>query len=340
MPHWPKTKSLIITAVVMVGLLAAVVLVVRPSTRIAIKETLLASGNLPRANTPVLSSEPIRIPKSNAEVYAAQQGQSAVSLVALSRATGDPAWLQRAVELHPEDPRVQLERWHVAKTPEEKALAVAALRAAAPNNPLGHYLASQQAFKSKDLGAVANLLVDASFVNDFSNYTTEVLGETESAFRASGLNEADALMAAFSVSVNFSAETTASLGQLGNDIGDLQHVFVEMGYWDEADFLLEQSLTLGEQLQGSGLIIDNLVGIALQRKLLSSFDPETIIDWNGTRASERLQQLDADLGNIKTITESAVGAIGSLDADGLAKYRTILLSDGELAAMRWLKERK
>ena len=340
MPRWPKTRSLTIAAAVVVSLLAAVILFTRPSGRIPNKSTLGASESKPRENISVRPSESSRIPKSNAEAYAALRGQSAICLVALSRATGDPSWLQRAIAEHPEDPRVQLERWHVAKTPEEKALAVAALQAAAPNNPLGHYLASHEAFKSKDLGAVANLLVDASFVNDFSNYTTEVLSETEAAFRASGLNESDALMAAFSVSVSFSTETAASLSQLGNDIGGLQHVFVEMGYWDEADFLLERSLTLGEQLQGSGLIIDNLVGIALQKKLLTSFDPETIIDWNGTTASERLQQLETDLSDIKSVSSNGVDTIRSLDAEGLIEYKNILRSDGELAAMRWLKERK
>jgi len=340
MPRWPKTKSLTIAAAVMVGLLAAVAMFMRSSARSAAKATLLASEDLPRRNIPPLSSESNRIPKSSAETYAALHGQSAVCLVALSRATGDPAWLLRAIELHPEDPRVQLERWHVAKTPEEKALAVAALQAAAPNNPLGHYLASQEAFKSKDLGTVANLLVDASFVNDFSNYTTDVLGETEAIFRASGLNETDALVAAFGVSASFSTDTTASLSQLGNDIGNLQHLFVEMGYWDEADFLLERSLTLGEQLQGSGLIIDNLVGIALQKKLLTSFDPETIVDWNGTTASERLQQLDTALSDIKSVSSNAVNTISSLDSAGLVEYKNILRNDGELAAMRWLKERK
>ncbi|MFZ9201724.1 MAG: hypothetical protein ACO23N_04780 [Opitutales bacterium] len=290
------------------------------------------------ASTPETSGPARRPNQSQAESFATERGRSGLCLVALARATGDPAWLDRALAEHPEDPRVQLERWRQAKTPEEKAAAVAALRAADSDNPLGHYLATRQAFEGGDLGAVARLLVDASFAQTYSSYAAETFGETAEVFRASGLGEFDALNAA--MAAGGVTDVGINLHQLGDDMGELQHVFVEMGYWDEADFMFERTLALGEQLQDGDLLIDNLVGVALQRKLLSSFDPATIVDLSGTTAAERLAQLEVESAELKTLWPDAGEHLRNLDEASIAKYRTILTSDGEAAAMRWLKERK
>ncbi len=281
---------------------------------------------------------PSSISRSVAESYAAQRGQSGLCLVALARATGDPAWMARALAEHPEDPRVQLERWCQAKTPQEKAAAVAALRAADPDNPLGHYLATRQPVEGGDLGAVASLLVDASLAETYTSYAAETFGETAEVFRASGLGEFDALNAA--MAAGGVVDVGINLHQLGDDMRELQHVFVEMGYWDEADFMFERTLALGEQLQDADLLIDNLVGVALQRKLLSSFDPATIVDLSGTTAGERLAQLEVESAELETLWPDAGEHIRNLDEASIAKYRTILTKDGEAAAMRWLKERK
>jgi len=293
------------------------------------------------ADTSRPSAVPARTPRLAAEqakAYAERKAGEATCLLALGRVTGDPSWLQRALAEHPEDPRVQLERWHQAKTPQEKAAAVAALRSAAPDNPLGHYLAARQAFEGGDLGAVASLLIDASLAKAYNSYAAEAIGETAKAFRAAGLGEADALEAALGASDV--AAVGMDLRRLGDDMGELQHVFVEMGYWDEADFMFERTLALGEQLQDGDLLIDNLVGITLQRKLLSSFDPATIVDLSGMTAAERLAQLEVESAELGTLAASVGERIRALDEAGVGEYRAILSRDGEVAALRWLSERK
>lgn len=286
-------------------------------------------------------SIPTRAPRLAAEEaksYAERKAGEATGLLALGRATGDPSWLQRALAEHPEDPRVQLERWNLASTPEEKLAAARALQAAAPDNPLGSYLEASQAFESRDLGAVARLMVDASFAKAYSRYEMEAIGETAEVFRASGMNEADALEAALGTSGL--ADVGMDLRRLGDNMGELQHVFVEMGYWDEADFMFERTLALGEQLQAGDLLVDSLAGIALQGKLLSSFDPETIVDLTGMTAAERLAQLEMESAELKSLATSASERIRALDDAGVGEYRAILSRDGELAALRWLNERK
>ena len=289
--------------------------------------------------TSAAPSQAARVTRAQAETYAARHEADALCLLALGRATGDPAWLQRALAEHPEDPRVQLERWNQASTPEEKLAAARALQKAAPDNPLGAYLEASQAFENHDLGAVARMMVDAEAANTFDSYGVDLQLETEAAFRASGLDDFAAQEAAGRDSS--SSRLVLSLRQLGDDMGELQHVFVEMGYWDEADFMFDRTLALGEQLQDSGKFLENITGIGLQLKLLASFDPETIVSDDGTRACERLAELKAATEAMHEVDiEKALEASKSLDPAGWAQYREIIRRDGQLAAWRWLSEKK
>lgn len=297
-----------------------------------------------RATTATVQPTP-RAPRVNAaaaKAYAEKRQADALCLIALGRATGDPSWLQRALAEHPEDPRVQLERWSAAKTPEERLAAARALQKAAPDNPLGAYLEAGQAFGNRDLGAVARLMVDAEAAPSYDTYSADILVETRDAFSAMGLDNAAAWMAAVGSCTDIWFKTTGDLRQLGDDMGELQHVFVEMGYWDEADFMFERTLALGEQMEGGASFNESILGLVLQAKLLGSFDPETVVDDAGTRAGERLAQVrQTQTETLASLADKRwQGAIQTLDADGWEQYLAIYRRDGELAATRWLNEKK
>lgn len=295
---------------------------------------------------PAASASPApRTPRVNAaaaKAYAEKRQADALSLLALGRATGDPAWLARALAEHPDDPRVQLERWNLAKTPEEKLAAARALQQAAPDNPLGAYLEATQAFDNRDLGAVARLMVDAEGARSYDSYSTEILLETRDAFRATGLADADSWVAAVRSNADAWYNRTSELRQLGSDMGDLQHVLVEMGYWDEADFMFDRTLAIGEQLAEGGTLIENLAGLSLQAKLLGSFDPGTLVDADGTRAGALLTQVNQSIAEAVRSDANPrwQSAIQALDAKGWEQYLAIYRRDGELAATRWLNQQR
>ncbi len=292
-----------------------------------------------RAAPPVAESpmpeRPV-LPRAAAEARAAERPGDALTLLALGRATGDPGWLERALAEHPDDPRVQLERWHAATTPEEKLAAARALKAAAPDNPLGSYLEATLAFERGDLGAVAGLLMDAEENRAYESYTRDILLEAQAAFQASGLDDLGARRTSGDAGTGRLAD---DLLRLGDEMGELQLVFVELGYWDEADFLFERALALGEQLQASGTLAEALAGIALQGRLLESFGPELIVSDDGTRAGQRLAELEAARSVIRDASIGADTAMRTLDAAGQERYREIFRRDGELSALRWLKAR-
>lgn len=331
-----KTGTLV--ALVATGVLAVTMLQLKSGTRAAPR----GEPDLDSVTSAEPAPQPPRVNVAAAKAYAEKRQADALCLIALGRATGDTSWLQRALAEHPDDPRVQLERWNQAKTPEEKLAAARALQQAAPDNPLGSYLEAGQAFERRDLGAVARLMVDAEAARAYDAYTVDILLETDAAYRASGLDAMRSWEAAMGAYANTDSQVLSNLHQLGNDMGELQHIFVEMGYWDEADFMFDRTLALGEQLEGSAIALESLSGLALQAKLLGSFDAETLVNDDGTRAGERLAQIQSATNEYRAVAQDGrwMDKIKSLDNAGWEQFRAVYRRDGELAAMRWLTEQK
>ena len=279
------------------------------------------------------------LPRAAAEARAAERPGDALTLLALGRATGDPSWLGRALADHPDDPRVQLERWRFATNWEARVGAADALRQTAPENQLGSYLSMMLAFQEGDLGAVAGLLSEAEDREGLETYGRDILLETQAAFKASGLGDHDAWEAAVEAARKVpGSRLEDEIRFVGSEIERLQNVFVQLGYWDEADYLFDRALSLGEQLGKSGLMAENQAGLEFQRHFLMSFDPETVVSDDGTRVGDRVREIRS--------TESLLYETWSgndkrtLDADDWERYRAILRSDGEFAAERWLGERQ
>jgi len=262
-----------------------------------------------------------------------------VTLLAAALVTRDETWLRRAAELHPGDPDVLMALVRAARTPEERAAALAAFRAADPDNALGPYLEAADAAKAGDPTAAAAALVDAAMAEELRRGEVRLLLETDALLRESGADDLEAHVAAFGLVPAWSG---AELIRLGRGLGDLQRIFVELGDWDEADFLLEQTLRLGGSLRQGGLLLDNLGGVHMETGLLGALDPETVITWEGERAGERLADLErerAEIAGLAGDTERLMGRFQGLDAAGWAQYRRLLAEEGERAALRWLQER-
>lgn len=274
---------------------------------------------------------------AEAESMVRGRGASALSLLAMARLSGEATWLRRAAEAHPDDSRVRLALYHAAEDPAERAAALAAYRAADPDNALGGYLAAWEAGRAGDAAGVAAALVDASLAEGLRREELAIVLEADAMLRASGMGDREAFAEAMG---SMKASDVAALAGLGRNMGELQRLFVELGDWDEADFLLEQALSLGGSMRQGGLLLDNLVGISVERQLLGALDPQTVIGWDGERAGDRLADLEAEQAAVGYVAGDWVEtATAQLDAEGWAEYRRRLAEEGERAALRWLKDR-
>lgn len=282
-------------------------------------------------------AKPKPVETSQAEAMVRQRGSTALSLLAMARLTGDPTWLRRAAEANPDDPKVRLALYHATEDPAERAAALAAYRAADPGNALGGYLAAWESGQQGDAAGLAAALVDASFAEGLRRDELAIVLEADAMLRASGMGDREAFEQAMT---SMKADDAIALAGLGRNMGELQRLFVELGDWDEADFLLEETLVLGASLRQGGMAIDNLVGVSIERQLLGALDPQTVIGWDGERAGERLAALQEDWEKgIGMTSDEITEAMDQLDADGWAEYRRRLAKEGERAALRWLKDR-
>ena len=278
-----------------------------------------------------------KVPKLNqleVEAFLKNQGRSTINLLAASRLLNDLSFAREAAKLDPKDPAAQLELALRGETPEEKSAAISAFRAAAPDNSLGDYLAAHQAFAAGDAGAAGAALIQSLDNPLYTDYTQKVVAGSEQAFLDAGYEPSAAAGAAmFSLTIG-QVQTVMNVSE---NLKQLQDEFIRSADFDAAEPTVIIGLTLGQRIQDQGpYLIDQLVGIAIERQFLQQLDPLTLAGPGGQSAGERLEALDAKHMEIKTLQPAFTEKFATADEATQSQYLEKMKSDGELAAMRWL----
>ena len=293
-------------------------------TGVTIKELL--AGKVPQLN------------QLEVEAVLKNHGRSTTNLLAASRLLNDLSFAREAAKADPKNPAAQLELALRGETPEEKSAAIAAFREAAPGNSLGDFLAAHQAFATGDAGAAGAALVQSLDNPLFADYSQDLVAGSEQASLEAGYEPTAAAGAAmFALTV----PRAQPLMEVSKNLLSLQQEFVRSADFDAAEPTVIIGLTLGQRIQDQGpYLIDQLSGIAIERKFLDQLDPLTQAGPGGQTAGERLETLDAKLLEIKDLTSRFTPAFAQADPATQSQYLAMMKSEGELAAMRWLVEKK
>lgn len=278
-----------------------------------------------------------KVPQLNqleVEAFLKNQGRTPANLLAASRLLKDVSYLREAAKADPKNPAVQLELALRGETSEEKTAALAAFREAAPGNSLGDYLAAHQAFQSGDAAAAGEALLKSLDNPLYADYGQQIIDSSEQAFLHAGYApEAASVSAMFSLSV----ERFQPMMKVSDNLKSLQDEFIRLADFDAAEPTVVIGLTLGQRMQDQGpYLIDQLSGIAVERKFLDRLDPQTQAGPGGQTAGERLASLDAKLLEIKDLASRFTPAFASADPAMQSQYLAKMKAEGELAAMRWL----
>jgi hypothetical protein len=278
-----------------------------------------------------------KVPKLNqleVEAFLKNQGRSTINLLAASRLLNDLSYAREAAKLDPKDPAAQLELALRGETPEEKTAAAMAFRAAAPDNSLGDYLAAHQAFAAGDAGAAGAALIQSLDNPLYTDYTQKIVAGSEQAFLDAGYEPSAAAGAAmFSLTIG----QVQTVMDVSENLKQLQEEFIRSADFDAAEPTVVIGLTLGQRIQDQGpYLIDQLVGISIEKKFLQQLDPLTQAGPGGQSAGERLEALDAKLMEIKTLQPAFTEEFATADEATQSQYLEKMKSEGELAAMRWL----
>ena len=282
-----------------------------------------------------------KVPKLNqleVEAFLKNQGRTTMNLLVASRLLNDLGFAREAAKDDPKNPAVQLELALRGETPEEKAAAVAAFREAAPGNSLGDYLAAHQAFLAGDAGAAGAALIQSLDNPLFADYSRQLVAGSEQAYLESGYEpNAAAGAAMFALTI----PRAGPLMEVSKSLLSLQQEFIRSADFDAAEPTVIIGLTLGQRIQDQGpYLIDQLIGVNIERQFLQQLDPLTQAGPGGQSAGERLEALDANLMEIRSLASAFPEKFASADEATQAQYLAKVKAEGELAAMRWLVGQK
>lgn len=279
-----------------------------------------------------------QLSQSEVDAFLKSEGRTTRNLLAAARILKDLKYAREAAILDPKDPLPQLELALRGETPEERAAAIAGFRAAAPDNSLGDYLAAHQAFASGDAGAAGEALLKSLDNPIYADYGQQVIDGSEQAYLHAGY---DAESASISAMLSFTVGQLSPLVRLSDDLKSLQTEFIRSADFDAAEPTVVIGLTLGQRMQDQGpYLIDQLTGIAIEKQFLDVLDPDTRAGPDGQTAGERLKAIEDKMLEIKDLAGRWAPALSSADAATQARYFAMMKTDGELAAMRWLVNRK
>ena len=279
-------------------------------------------------------AETPKINPQQLDVYLAQEHRSATSLLAASRVTGDETLLEEALRAQPADPRVALAALtRPGGAREGRHSLIVAFKKSAPDNSLPNYLAALEEFRAgqpnqavRELGAAAK--------NPLQDYSADFVASSRAAYQAAGCSPADAATAA---QLALPLPHLVQLKELAQAIVDLAVKYRQSGNSRGAQTLLQIGFELGQRLNsGSGTLVRDLVGIAIQRLMLGSLDPTAPFGASGQSVQNQLDALAHERDTLQALARQQEGIVGSLSDGEVVQYLEQVATTGERAAAQWV----
>ncbi len=128
--------------------------------------------------------------------------------------------------------------------------------------------------------------------------------------------------------------------ELGRNLGDIAGGYVQANDAASADATRQLVLQMGQRLSSSPQFwIEELVGIAIENRVLKAMDAGSPIDAEGTTAGTRLEQLSQRKSEMKDLVQATEQALHSAtDAELMTYFERIKLS-GDASASEWIRRR-
>jgi len=274
--------------------------------------------------------------------YLKANQRNAESLLAACQLTGDLSLLREAAEKYPHDPRVNFTACFALKdetTPGERRRRLEAFKQSAPDNALANYLSAQEHFKSGQADQAMQDLLAASSKPGYQDYYIEFVQNAQAAYEATGLSALEAVQSA----MGQPSPQLADLRGLGQSLVSLATRYREAGDEASAQAASQMGVTLGRRLGESAprvTVIDQLVGLAIERQILVTLDPTSPYDAAGHSVQDRLGELSRQRQEIKALLQQGEPLLRDLPAPEWIGYYDRMRTSGELEAMRWVVNRQ
>jgi RNA polymerase sigma factor (sigma-70 family) len=270
------------------------------------------------------------------ETYLQQNKRSVESLLAAFRVSGDKAYLREAATSFPNDPAVQFATIAFDVFPEQRRQWLEAFKGTSPDNAVAWYLSALDYFKTKQPDLALQELGEATRKDSFNAYASQASQAVEEMYDLAGRPP---LEAKYASTCGVLKPHLSQLKSLGTEMMQLRQQYQDQGDTASANSLAYMGLVLGTRL-GTGAnnqsIIDQLVGIAIEKNVLGQLDATGSYEFLGRPVSEVVADLDRQKQSIRQATEFKQQLVPSLNATDLVNYLDREKLYGEPEATAWL----
>ena len=278
-----------------------------------------------------------KLTAAQVEAYLKSNGRNASSLLAAYRTSGDPALLKEAMEKYPNDPQVAFEAAFAKDlSPEEQRQWLNTFEKSAPDNTLANYVSALSYFNSGQIDQGIKELTAASGKQQFQDYTLDRWKDDEEAYLSAGYSAAEAEYLSMS---QFPLPQLAPIKQLGQDLVDLANAYGQSGDPASAQAILQMALNLGQRYVSTSAgeaVIDQLVGIAIERMAFSAMSPNSPYGDNGQTVQDQLNQIVQQRTALITPMQQAGSLLETIPDQVWINYTERWMIFGEQAANQWL----
>jgi RNA polymerase sigma factor (sigma-70 family) len=300
----------------------------------------------PAANPPTATSRKptvedlaaaLKLSTREIEAYLQQNRRTAENLLAAFRAGGDKAYLREAAASFPDDPAVQYAVIAENLFPEQRRLWLERFKTNAPDNALASYFSALDYFKTKQADLAIQELTEATGKPAFKTYAAQTSQAVEEMYNLAGRPVLEAKQAS---ACGTSTSHLPAMKNLANDVLQAQQQSRQQGDAGSANSLAHMGLVLAQRL-GAGAnnqrVIDQLVGISIEKKFLSQLDPAATYDFLGGTVNEVLEQNERQKQAIKEASIFKQQVMPAMTETDLANYLDREKLYGEPEALAWLQ---
>jgi hypothetical protein len=245
--------------------------------------------------------------------------------------------LQEAMEKFPRDPQVSFEAAIRADaTPADRRQWLDSFKESAPDNALANYLSALEHFKAGQTDQAVQDLIHASGKGKFADYSLDRTQDDEEAYRSAGYPVADAKVVASS---HLLLPQLLQVRELSRQVINLADSYRQSGDEASRQAALQIAVTLGRRYGeggAGGMLISQLVGIAIERAALNAMDPNSAYAGGGETVQARIDQLAQRRTSIRDLGKQADPYWQRMTDQDWISYHDRSAAFGEEAAMHWL----
>jgi RNA polymerase sigma factor (sigma-70 family) len=278
---------------------------------------------------------------SQIEAFVEQRNRTAESLLAAYRACTNRVYLAEAAKNFPGDTDVQYEIVATRFFPNAQRQWIDAYKTSASADALPWYFSALEYFKRGDVDRAIKDLAVASSRANFGAEFAPTLNALEELHVSAGRATDEARIVAFQTCAQ--VPHLLPMRELAKEIQTASDRFRQQNDVKTAENLIAAGFALGGHLSagsGSQTVLNQLVGIAIERKFLQQLNPPDNRDPFGRPIPDVKAAIEEQQASLKQHAQTLMSFMPTLGDAELDAYMERVKLFGEASALAWLKSNR